>query len=454
MLLIVLFFLTIFFLIGIFFLTSLNSAFKRIHKVDSKKQFAELGNLFFYRRFHLFFFPRQEYEGIFFATICAQNITRFMYAACATFFLIETPLWQGIRGNLPSTPTYDFTSFWIIVIFLGFVLASFIVGDYLPRIFGTRLPQIALRFCAPFSSIFLFIAFPLTFIFLRISQFLFRSFYFDYLQEPQTQAKQEIIDIVQKTQLSPELSHHDKKLFESVLTFRDLIAREVMVPRVDMFSLSVGTSIKEAARLLENEGFSRTPVYRNTVDNIVGVLMYKDLLSKFQEYETKGNDPSILNASIETLLKGVLYTPETKKLSNLLQEFRKKQVHLAIVVDEYGGTEGIITIEDILEEIVGEIADEYDEEEALYIPQADGSWIVDPRMSILDVEEQLGLAIPEEGEYDTLGGYIFHCAGSIPSRGFVIHRDEFEIEILRSNERFVEKVKIRPVRAQKEPNGS
>jgi len=455
LLLIVLFFATLFFLVGTFFLTSLSSAFRRIHKSDSKKQLKELGNLFFYRPFHLFFFPQHEYEGIFFATICAQNITRFMYTACAMFFLINTPLVKSeLAHSAISTSLYDFTNFWLILSFLVFILGSFIVGDYLPRIFGTRLPQVALRFCAPFSSIFLFMAFPITYVFLRISQSLSRTVYFDYLQEPQAQAKQEIIEIVQKTQLSPELSSHDKKLIESVLTFRDLVAREVMVPRVDMFSLAADTSIKEAAHLLENEGYSRTPVYRNTVDNIVGVLMYKDLLSKFQEYEAKGNDPSILNAPIETLLKGVLYTPETKKLSNLLQEFRKKQVHLAIVVDEYGGTEGIVTIEDILEEIVGEIADEYDEEEALYIPQADGSWIVDPRMSILDVEEQLGLTIPEEGEYDTLGGYIFHCAGSIPSRGFVIHRDEFEIEILRSNERFVEKVKIRPVRAQKEPDSS
>ena len=144
----------------------------------------------------------------------------------------------------------------------------------------------------------------------------------------------------------------------------------------------------------------------------------------------------------------MLYTPETKKLSNLLQEFRKKQVHLAIVVDEYGGTEGIVTIEDILEEIVGDISDEYDEEEALFIPQSDGSWIVDPRMSILDAEAQLGITFPEEGDFDTIGGYIFHCTGSIPTKGFVIHRDEFDIEILRSSDRSVEKVKIRPIRTQ------
>ena len=206
------------------------------------------------------------------------------------------------------------------------------------------------------------------------------------------------------------------------------------------------TSIKEAANLLAAEGYSRTPIYRTTIDDITGVLMYKDILTKFREYEESGNDQKIIEAPIETIQKNVLYTPETKNISNLLQEFRKKQVHLAIVVDEYGGTEGIVTIEDILEEIVGEIADEYDDEKSLFTEQPDGSWIIDARMNILDAEETLGITIPQEGEYDTVGGYVFHCAGAIPSKGFVIHQDEFELEVLYSNERVVEKVRIKPVR--------
>ncbi|MFQ5729960.1 MAG: hemolysin family protein, partial [Waddliaceae bacterium] len=263
-------------------------------------------------------------------------------------------------------------------------------------------------------------------------------------EEPLTQTKREIIDIIQKTKLRPELNLHEKKLIESVLRFKDRIAREVMVPRVDVFSLSAETPIHEAVKLIDEEGYSRIPIYKNTVDNIVGVLMYKDVLNKFMEYREKDNDPSILGAPIETIQKSVLYTPETKKISNLLLEFKKKQVHLAIVVDEYGGTEGIVTIEDILEEIVGEIEDEYDEEEELYFAQHNGSWIVDARMSILDAEQQLGIIIPQEGEYDTIGGYIFHRAGSIPSKGFVIHQEEFEMEILRSDERRVERVRIKP----------
>lgn len=423
---------------GTFFLTAMISAFRRIHKRDTKKQMKSLGNLFFYRPFHLYFFPEHEYEGLFFATICGQNVTRFFFAGFSVVFLAHTEMFAQ-------------SSMLLAIACFGFLLLSVVFGDYLPRIFGIRYPETAIRICAPFSSLFLFLVFPITYLFLKITKSLSRTVYFDHLHEPIAQAKQEIIDIIQKAKLSPTLDAHDKKLIEAVLNFRDRIAREAMVPRVDLFSLSADTSIKEASQLIENEGYSRTPVYKNTVDNVVGVVMYKDILQKYMEYEQSGNNPSILAAPIETIQKNVLYAPETKKISQLLQEFRKKQVHLAIVVDEYGGTEGIVTIEDILEEIVGDIEDEYDEEEELYIPQQDGSWIVDARMNISDVEEQLGVMIPQEGDYDTIGGYIFHAAGAIPSRGFVIHHDDFEMEILRSNERAVEKVRIRPISHDGDP---
>ena len=282
------------------------------------------------------------------------------------------PLFQHKPGlPLAATPQiYDFTLFWIVLSCVALLLLSFVIGEYLPRILGLRMPEKVIQFCTPFSSIFMLLAFPLTFLFLKISHSFSRTIYFDHLYEPDAQAKQEIIDIIHEAEFSPGINRHDKKIIESVLSFSQRIAREVMVPRVNVFSIAANTSIKEAAALIAAEGYSRTPIYRNNVDEIVGVVMYKDILTKFREFEAKGNDPSILEAPIESIQKNVLYTPETKKISNLLQEFRKKQVHLAIVVDEYGGTEGIVTIEDILEEIVGDIADEYDEGPGLICPAA------------------------------------------------------------------------------------
>lgn len=443
MFLVISFLSAIFFLLGTFFLTGLTSAFRKIHRRDSKKLITAAGKGFFYRPFHLYFFPEQMYEGLFFAAVCAQNIARYCYVASAVIFLMATPLFTH-EFLEPTSSGYDFSVFWITLSLLSFLLISFIIGEYFPRILGMRFPEKMLRFSTPFSSIFMFLAFPITFLFLKISQSFSRTIYLDHLHEPESQARQEIIDIIQEAQLSPGINTHDKKLIESVLSFRERIAREVMVPRVNVFSLPAETSIKEAAKLLAAEGYSRTPIYRTTIDDITGVLMYKDILTKFREYEESGNDEKIIQAPIENIQKKVLYTPETKNISNLLQEFRKKQVHLAIVVDEYGGTEGIVTIEDILEEIVGEIADEYDVEKALLNQQPDGSWIVDAHMNILDAEETIGITIPQEGEYDTVGGYVFHCAGAIPSKGFIIHQDEFELEVLDSNERVVEKVRIKP----------
>jgi CBS domain containing-hemolysin-like protein len=241
------------------------------------------------------------------------------------------------------------------------------------------------------------------------------------------------------------LSEHDKKLFQSVLTFRDRIVREVMVPRVDLFCLPHDATIRQAATLLQKEGYSRVPIYKNTQDHILGVLMYKDILRKYMEAEANPQNAALLDEPIDDIVKEVLYTPETKKISNLLQEFRKKQVHLAVVVDEYGGTAGVVTIEDILEEIVGEIADEYDENERQFWPLQRGGWIVDGRMNLLDLEEETGVKFPQEGDYDTVAGYIFYRLGTIPKKGVTLHHDEFELEILGSGDRFVEKVKITPL---------
>lgn len=429
--------LTFIFLAGTFFLTATNSAFRRIHRKDASRQLKGVGSGFFYRPFHHYFFPAYEYEGLFFAIICAQNITRFCYAITMLGFFSQTQMFEeAMAGNFLNLSTV-----WLLLSIVAFLFGAFVISDYLPRIFGARFPQTALRLCTPFSSLFMFLAFPFTYIFLRISQSLPKIVHFDNILEHV--GRDEIINMLQRADLGSDI--HERKLMESAVTFKERIAREIMVPRVDVFSLPAEMSIGESARVSEEEGYSRIPIYRNTVDNIVGVLMYKDVLSKFIEYEQKGNDPAILQAPISSIQKSILHIPETKKISSLLQEFRKKQVHLAIVVDEYGGTEGIVTIEDILEEIVGEISDEYDEEEELFYAQPDGSWIVDARMNILDVEEDLDVEIPQEGEYDTVGGFIFHSTGMIPPKGFVIHQNNFDMEILKSNDRCVEKVRIKPV---------
>lgn len=437
MLLIILFFCTLFFLGGSFFLTAMMNALSTLSKKEAKREI-NATHTFFYRSLHALFFPTNEYEGLFFVTLFAQNVSRFFFAACSLLFLSQTEIYHNFQKG-----DQGLEWFWLILAVSSFILLSFLIGDYLPRLFGIRLSRAALRLSAPFASLFLILVFPVTYFFLKISEFISSSIYIGHLHHPSTGAKQEILEIIEEARFGPTIDAHDKKLIEAVLSFRERIVREIMVPRVDLFGLASTTSIKDAAKILHDEGYSRTPVYQDSIDNIVGVLMYKDLLAKYMEYEKQGNDHAILNAPIESIQKKVLYTPETKKLSSLLQEFRKKQVHLAIVVDEYGGTEGLITIEDILEEIVGDISDEYDEDEELYRALPDGSFVVDAKMSILDIEEQLGIHIPQDADYDTLNGYIYQSLGTIPQKGFIIHHDDFELEVLRSNEKSVEEVRIK-----------
>lgn len=436
---------TFLFLIGTSLFAGLIRSFRTFQQKEMEKTFQSAEKRFFYRYIHHYFFPKKEIESLFFSIQFSLNMTRFLFVFFSTFVLLQTTFFLNFIDDL-NFGLFNILNFcWIVGWFLLFVLLLFFIGDFLPRLIGKNYPEQTFNFCAPYASLFLVLFFPLNFLLLKITGLSSSNLYYNEIYESDLQAKKEIIEIVKESMFTDELQDTEKKLISSVLAFCQHLTREVMIPRVDLFSFNAETTIKEAATLIIEEGFSRVPIYEDSIDNIQGIVMYKDLLGKYIEFEQKGNDRSILDAPVSTIKKTAIYTPETKKISDLLQDFRKKQTHIAIVVDEYGGTEGIITIEDILEDIVGEIVDEYDEQEELYAPLPDGTWEVDARMSILDAEEQLGIEFPETGDYDTIGGYIFQCAGEIPNKGFTILTDEFEIEVLKSNDRVIEKVRIKPI---------
>jgi putative hemolysin len=396
-----------------------------------------MGDLFLYHRFQKLLFPKEEFDPLLFAIFCAQSTTRFLSGVTAVFLL-------GKAGFLPANFSFadsDLT-LWSGILSLAIVVGlALLVGDFIPRTWTARDPQRALEMSAPIASLYLFLAFPISYLFLKGSYMWSGPGTKDTPPETISQVREKIIEIIEEASVENALDVTDKKLLESAVSFRERVVREVMVPRVDIFALPSTTTIREAAKVISEEGYSRVPVYQDNVDNIIGVLMFKDVLESYRVQEEKG-DGALLDRPIEDLTKDALYTPETKRIADLLQEFRNKQTHIAIVVDEYGGTEGVVTIEDLLEEIVGEIADEYDDDELLFSQAPEGGWIVDARMSILDVEEELGIEIPQDGDYDTIGGYLVHKAGSIPDKGMRFHHDAFELEILSSTDRSVERVRI------------
>lgn len=406
------------------------TALVQLGRTQAKAVFQKNSKLFFFQHVIQALYREDRWEGIFFSLTATKHIFQLLFATFAFIFLLFTP---PLREVL--------TSIWLLCTALLIILISVLV-DFFANLLSSLSPVSFFRVFSPIASLCLLIITPITWPLFRLLKLFLPKSFKEKIFSASFQMKEKLLDILNESEISSYFNVHDKKLLLSVASFKDRIAREVMVPRIDLHTLSAKTPIKEAAKQFIEEGYSRIPIYKESIDHVIGTLLYKDILNAY----IKGEN---LDEAIETLVKPVIYTPETKKLSLLLQEFRNKQSHLAIVVDEYGGTEGIVTIEDILEELVGEIADEYDfDEENLYTVLPTGEWIVDAKMSIIDINEDLGIDIPQSSDYDTLGGYIFHRAGAIPSPGWRLHHDAFDLEVLNSTERSVEKVRITPHKEQ------
>lgn len=413
-------------------LSGIATSLAQLGRTQTRTIFKKTAFLFYFQHLLKPLFKERKWEGLFFCLSMTKHLLQLLFATFAFIFLLFTPpLQDALAGSSP----YEW--FWLIFSALLIIIISLLV-DFAANLLSSLTPFAFFKVFSSIASTCLLLSTPLTWpLFKLLKLFLPKSFK-EKAFSASFQMKEKLLDILHESEISSYFDVHDKKLLLSVVSFKDRIAREVMVPRIDIFSLPAQATIKEAAEGFVKEGYSRIPIYKESIDQVIGTLLYKDILNAF----IQGRD---LNEPIETLIKPALYTPETKKLSLLLQEFRNKQTHLAIVVDEYGGTEGIVTIEDILEELVGEIADEYDyDEEILYSILPTGEWIVDAKMSIIDINEDLGIKIPQSSDYDTLGGYIFHRAGAIPTPGWRLHHDAFDLEVLSSTERSVEKVRITP----------
>jgi magnesium and cobalt transporter len=197
------------------------------------------------------------------------------------------------------------------------------------------------------------------------------------------------------------------EMVQGIVSLSESNVREVMVPRIDVVSISLSTRIAEIIKVVADCGHSRFPVYQDTIDNIVGILHAKDLL----RYLGKSGE----QFELERVIRPAYFVPESKKLDSLLREFQRRRVHIAVVVDEYGGTSGIICMEDVIEEIVGEIQDEFDNETEDLLKIGEGVYLCDARVNLEWLNEQLGLSLPTE-DYDTLGGFVFDLFDKIPAK--------------------------------------
>jgi len=227
------------------------------------------------------------------------------------------------------------------------------------------------------------------------------------------------------------------ELLRSIVEFSDTVIREIMVPRTDMVAAPVETSEHELRALFIAAGHSRVPIYEGNIDTVLGLLHIKDLFAAELDPGKSGQP-----FNLRSLVRPTFYVPEIMQIRELLREFQRRKTHMAIVVDEYGGTSGVVTLEDIIEEIVGEIQDEYDVEEKQFRVLADHKIVADGRVSIWDLEGPLGVSFPHDAGYETLAGFLMFRAGYLPGPGTVITWNNLRFTVKEANEKRIRTVEI------------
>jgi magnesium and cobalt transporter len=251
-------------------------------------------------------------------------------------------------------------------------------------------------------------------------------------KSPSPDIEKEIQQLIDAGEQKGLISEDEGEMLQSIFSFGDTVVREIMVPRTDAVTVSVEATIHGLLQLAIKEGHSRIPVYAESIDNIIGILHVKDLLRYW------GQD----QLDLRTVVRTPYFVPETKKISQLLKELRAMKSHMAIVIDEYGGVAGLVTIEDIIEEIIGEIHDEYDAEEALMVSTMEGDILVDARLDIEKLAEHLCMEVPE-GNFESVGGFIISLLGRVPQASEKVTYGQLEMIIESADDRKISKVRIR-----------
>ena len=314
-----------------------------------------------------------------------------------------------------------------------------LLGEMVPKAYFRHHADRLAPLLAPPLNLCLRVFTPLTAIVHRASTILLTPLGISSLAQDAYITREELKFLVQEGNNQADLDTEERRMIHKIIDFGETTVQEVMVPLIEVVALPSEATVAEAVAMVSEHHFARIPVYEERIDQIVGIVHAFDLLSA---------DPG---APLRPLIRTAYYVPETKLVDDLLQEMQRGRVQMAIVVDEYGGVVGIVTVEDLLEEIVGEIEDEYDEEPPPLRRLADGSYIIDARMEVDRLNEELGIQLPE-GEYETLGGFLLAILQKIPDAGEEAQYGGMRFLITESDTRSILKVRMRPaVRPGKEP---
>ncbi|NOQ85015.1 MAG: CBS domain-containing protein [Myxococcales bacterium] len=258
------------------------------------------------------------------------------------------------------------------------------------------------------------------------------------VEDPGRLAELTVEHVIEQGEETGTIAEEHAQMLRSVLEFKNTVAREIMVPRTQMVAFDIDTTIDDVLASVVESGHSRYPVYRGQIDHVEGILYAKDL---FEVLRNKSHPTAVLLTDV--LRKPVFFAAESQKIGVLLREMQRRRSHLAVVVDEFGGAAGIVTLEDIVEEIVGEIQDEHDAEVPLVYERAPGHYFVDASISVYDLEEHLGEAIcDDKTDFDSLGGMLVHLAGQVPVIGATLVAGSYRVVVLEADERHVRRVEM------------
>ena len=353
--------------------------------------------------------------------LTGNTIVNVVIASLATLMALDVAQYYGVDQNIA-----------IIIEVIIVAIAVLIFAEVTPKLAAVkRAEKIARIFALPLSFVHLILQ-PIAKIIYGFTNFVLKVLGVE--KKRINLNEDEIRTLVDVGEEKGTLEKEERKMLHGIFELSDTKVREIMVPRTDVIMLSIESSIQQAIEVVRESRFSRIPVYKESVDDIVGMLYARDLIPFIDNKNSKGG--------LSAILKPVYYVPETKMIDELLREFQDKRRKLALVVDEYGGLSGLVTLEDILEEIVGEIQDEHDDEEPIFKRLSENLLDADAKWDLDDAEDELGISFPKEEGYDSLGGFLFHQFGKIPEMGQKISHSGVMFKVLEVHSNRIRRVKI------------
>ena len=357
----------------------------------------------------------EKYDKLLSTILIGNNIVNIAAASIGT--IIFTKMLGAERGATVST--------------MVLTIVVLIFGEVTPKSLAKEMPETIATAVAPVLSLLMLVLTPLTWLFTQWKRLLN---HFVHSSESDTITEGELMTMVSEAENDGELTDRESELIRSAIEFDDVEVEEILTPRVDVVAVEDDISLEELAQTFAESGYSRLPVYHGTIDNIIGVVHEKDFYIARLKKATK----------IDDLVAPTLYTTGSTQISQLLRTLREQHHHMAVVVDEYGGTEGIITLEDILEELVGEIWDEHDEVTEDFRKQSDGSWLVSGSASVDDLFETLDLPEDEDIDSNTVNGLVQEKTCHLPKVGDHFSLGEYDGVVTRTARRRVTEVRLTP----------